>query len=88
MEDRPLNRFLDDKIMTKRRDNAPQARMMNERVPMYLQQTTFYSTPSLVTAVGAAPASGIDGSSSSLAKVQSSSQITIDEPGIKVMDYS
>ena len=23
LEDRPLNRFLDDRIMTKRRDNAP-----------------------------------------------------------------
>ena len=36
-EDRPLNRLLDERLMAKKRDQTHQARMMNEKLPLFLQ---------------------------------------------------
>ena len=58
-EDRPLNRFLDEKLMGKKRDNTHQARIMNQKMPIFLQ-TNQYGSALKPNKMGVAPPSGID----------------------------
>ena len=61
-EDRPLNHFLDEKLMMKKRDNTHQSKIINQKMPIFLQVKAATAMPiESATKVGAAPASGIDG---------------------------
>ena len=56
-EDRPLNRFIDEKLISKKRDNTHQARMLHTKMPLFLQACTY--NQSNMTRAGAGPPSGI-----------------------------
>jgi len=56
-EHRPLNHLLDEKLMAKKRDMTHAARMMHEKMPIFLQTAGLTSARS-ATKSGAAPASG------------------------------
>ena len=43
-ENRPLNAFLDSKLMAKKRENTHQARIMNEKLPKFLQNLPLKTT--------------------------------------------
>ena len=59
-----MNRFLDDRLTSKKRENTQQSRIINSKMPIFLQiashHTSRHNTVSTVSKIGAAPASGID----------------------------
>ena len=61
-EDRYLNQILDDRLTAKKRDNSHMSRIMNQKMPIFLQangQSTLQSL-NTIQKIGAAPPSGLD----------------------------
>ena len=60
-EDRPYNRLLDERLMARKREGTHHARMMNEKMPIFLQAAGYnMSSARSGVKAGAAPPSGSD----------------------------
>ena len=59
-----MNSLLDEKLMAKKRDNTHQSRIINSKMPIFMQIASHHTTRQHASTVankaGAAPASGID----------------------------
>ena len=75
-EERPLNKFLDDRLMAKKRDTTHAARQMYEKLPLFLHPGVLSARDGLNTAgsavkIGGAPPSGSGANLVSMASITS-----------------